>query len=282
MYSAMSRSFWTLRPGSERKGQWAPTPLRYSFVSVILSVLNRSSRRVREPHPFALGVDLPTAGKAEPRRSRAVTVRGDHRLRADDHQRRLRREVSRVAPRFHIELRADAPNEFRPMASVGVSRSEKANCPSVSRQLPGIHGSLRARGVLTASLTYSIHRLDPVGALSGASNGSSDHLDEAHTLPKDLAPRRHNFRRAIIKVGKVQPPIGVQSRLSAASRDRLNPLAPPGRRLEGIREILCLAHDLSVAEFHNTHCVCWSPLVRDGVFRDPEITVSENSLDVEA
>ncbi len=24
---------------SERKGQWAPTPLRYSFVSVILSVL---------------------------------------------------------------------------------------------------------------------------------------------------------------------------------------------------------------------------------------------------
>src|SRR5271165_3174090 len=69
---------------------------------------------------------------------------------------------------------------------------------------------------------------------------------------------------------------------SAASRDLLNPLAPPGGRLEGIREILCLAHDLSVAELHNTHCVCWSPLVRDCVFRDPEFTVSENSLDVEA
>jgi hypothetical protein len=132
------------------------------------------------------------------------------------------------------------------------------------------------RGVLTASLTYSIHRLDPLGPLSGASNGSSDHLDETRTLPKDLARRRHNFRRAIIKVGKVQ------SRLSAASRDLLNPLAPPLRRLEGIREILCLAHDLSVAELHNTYCVCWSPLVRDCVFRDPEITVSENSLDVEA
>jgi hypothetical protein len=75
---------------------------------------------------------------------------------------------------------------------------------------------------------------------------------------------------------------GVQSRLSAASRDPLNPLAPPGGRLEGIREILCLAHDLTVAELHDTHCVCWSPLVRDCVFRDPEITVSENSLDVEA
>ena len=68
----------------------------------------------------------------------------------------------------------------------------------------------------------------------------------------------------------------------AASRTLLNPLAPPGGRLEGIREILCLVHDLSVAELHNTHCVCWSPLVRDCVFRDPEITVSENSLDVEA
>jgi hypothetical protein len=68
----------------------------------------------------------------------------------------------------------------------------------------------------------------------------------------------------------------------AASRTLLNPLAPPGGRLEGIREILCLVHDLSVAELHNTHCVRWSPLVRDGVFRDPEITVSENSLDVEA
>jgi hypothetical protein len=78
------------------------------------------------------------------------------------------------------------------------------------------------------------------------------------------------------------PPIGVQSRLSAASRDPLNPLAPPGRRLEGIREILCLVHDLTVVKLHNTHCVCWSPLVRDCVFRDPEITVSENSLDVEA
>src|ERR1700731_2481735 len=70
--------------------------------------------------------------------------------------------------------------------------------------------------------------------------------------------------------------------VSAASRNLLNPLAPPGGRLEGIREILCLVHDLSVAKLHNTHCVCWSPLVRDGVFRDPEITVSENSLDVEA
>src|SRR5450631_1465223 len=62
----------------------------------------------------------------------------------------------------------------------------------------------------------------------------------------------------------------------------LNPLAPPGRLLERIREILCLVHDLTVAELHNAHGVCRSPLVGDGVFRDPEITFSENSLDVEA
>src|SRR5262249_20241174 len=67
--------------------------------------------------------------------------------------------------------------------------------------------------------------------------------------------------------------------LSAASRGLLNPLPPPGRRLEGIPEILCFVDDLAVAELHNTHRVCQSSLVRDCVFRDPEIPVSENSLD---
>jgi hypothetical protein len=98
---------------------------------------------------------------------------------------------------------------------------------------------------------------------------------------KDLARRRHNFRRAFIKAGKVQPAIKVQSRLNPASRDPLNPLGPPSRRIEGIGEILCLVHDLTIAELHNAHCVCWSPLVADCVFRDPKITFSENSLNVE-
>src|SRR5208282_2283264 len=95
--------------------------------------------------------------------------------------------------------------------------------------------------------------------------------------------RRHNFPTSHHQSGnkKLSRRSGFNSRLGAASRDLLNPLAPPGGRLEGIREILCLAHDLSVAELHNTHGVCWSPLVRDGVFRDPEFTVSENSSDVE-
>jgi hypothetical protein len=51
-------------------------------------------------------------------------------------------------------------------------------------------------------------------------------------------------------------PDRVQSRLMRR-HDRLNPLAPPGRRLEGIREILGLVHDLAIAELHNAHCVCW-------------------------
>jgi hypothetical protein len=66
--------------------------------------------------------------------------------------------------------------------------------------------------------------------------------------------------------------------LSAASRDALNPLPPPGWRLEGNREILCFVDDLAVTELHDTHRVRQSPLVRDCV----EIPVSENSLDVEA
>jgi hypothetical protein len=72
-----------------------------------------------------------------------------------------------------------------------------------------------------------------------------------------------------------------QFRLDAALGDPLNPLAPPGWRLEGIREILCLVHNLTVAELHNTHCVCWSAVVGDCVFRDPKIAFPENSLDVE-
>src|SRR5258708_6804739 len=36
-----------------------------------------------------------------------------------------RREVSRLAPSFHIELRADAPNEFRRMAFRGKHPAQK-------------------------------------------------------------------------------------------------------------------------------------------------------------
>src|ERR1700758_884351 len=47
--------------------------------------------------------------------------------------------------------------------------------------------------------------------------------------------------------------------LSAASRHLLHPLPPPARRLEGVREVLCLVHDLAVAELHNAHRICQSP-----------------------
>jgi len=69
--------------------------------------------------------------------------------------------------------------------------------------------------------------------------------------------------------------------LNSASRDPLNSLASPGRRIEGVREILCLMYDLAIAGFHNADGVCWPPLVGDRVFGYPEITFSENSLDVQ-
>ena len=70
--------------------------------------------------------------------------------------------------------------------------------------------------------------------------------------------------------------------LSGASRDLLDPLSPPGRRLKVLPEILGFADDPAVAELHNAHRVCRPPFVRDCVFRDPEIPVSENPLDLEA
>jgi hypothetical protein len=65
-------------------------------------------------------------------------------------------------------------------------------------------------------------------------------------------------------------------------RDRLYPLGPPGRCFEGIGEILGFVHDLAVAELHNAHCVGRLAVVGDGVFGDPEIAVSEDSLDSKA
>src|SRR5262249_30267688 len=51
--------------------------------------------------------------------------------------------------------------------------------------------------------------------------------------------------------------------LSVLSDDLLAPFPPPPLLLEGTRELLCLVHELAVAEFDNAHCVCWSSLVRD-------------------
>jgi hypothetical protein len=64
------------------------------------------------------------------------------------------------------------------------------------------------------------------------------------------------------------------------SRGPLNPQASPGWRFEGIREILCLVYNLTVAELHNTHRVGWPILVGDGIFPGPEVGCSENSPDV--
>jgi hypothetical protein len=44
-----------------------------------------------------------------------------------------RREVSRLAPRFYIELRADAPSEFRPVAIRGKHPAQK-------KQIARLHG----------------------------------------------------------------------------------------------------------------------------------------------
>ena len=82
---------------------------------------------------------------------------------------------------------------------------------------------------------------------------------------------------------KAEGPGGL-NRMSAdaeSSRDPLDPLAPPVRSLERVREILGLVHDLAVAKLHDAHRKCWPPLVGDDVFGNPEITFSEDFPDVE-
>src|SRR6202012_367455 len=66
-----------------------------------------------------------------------------------------------------------------------------------------------------------------------------------------------------------------------ASRDPLNPLAPPGRRLKGIREILRIVYHLTVEELHNANGECRPILVVNFVLRNPKITRSHYSPDLE-
>src|SRR6266513_1519566 len=68
-----------------------------------------------------------------------------------------RREVSRLAPRFHIELRSDAPDEFRPAAFRGKHATEKKQIARLHR----FHISaerLRRRRELDAKLTQPLLR----------------------------------------------------------------------------------------------------------------------------
>jgi hypothetical protein len=58
---------------------------------------------------------------------------------------------------------------------------------------------------------------------------------------KDFSVIRRS--RSVVRISVIAD---FQSRLNAASLDPLNPLAPLGWRLERIREILCLVHNLTV------------------------------------
>ncbi len=62
----------------------------------------------------------------------------------------------------------------------------------------------------------------------------------------------------------------------------LDPLSPPGRRLERIREVLRLAGNLAIAELHDADRVDWPPIVADHVLGDPQVAASEHTPDGEA
>jgi hypothetical protein len=80
---------------------------------------------------------------------------------------------------------------------------------------------------------------------------------DAHPALHDLEPSVDAFLAELLR-GLSRRPKSIAAKFfydEMASRDLLNPLAPPGRRLEGIREILRFVDDLAVAELHNTHRV---------------------------
>lgn len=71
-------------------------------------------------------------------------------------------------------------------------------------------------------------------------------------------------------------------RLHVLSGDPLNPLTPPGWRLEGVGKILCLMYDLAVVELHHADRAYCPSLIDDRIFRDPELSLPRIRLTVKS
>ena len=62
----------------------------------------------------------------------------------------------------------------------------------------------------------------------------------------------------------------------------LDPLSPPGRGIERIREVLCLAGNFAIAQLHDANRVDWPLIVADHVLGDLQVAASEHAPDGEA
>jgi hypothetical protein len=78
--------------------------------------------------------------------------------------------------------------------------------------------------------------------------------------------------------------VHVRSSLQADMRSviQVDQVRPRRPRLERIAEVLRLAGDLSVAEFHDADGVRRHAVIADHDFADPEIAVADDPLDGEA
>src|SRR5262245_3479078 len=77
-----------------------------------------------------------------------------------------RREVSRLAPRFHIEFGANAPNEFRPVAFGGKHSAQKKQIACLHRFHIGAERLRRCRE-LDAKVFQPLLGADRPGAFAG-------------------------------------------------------------------------------------------------------------------
>lgn len=61
------------------------------------------------------------------------------------------------------------------------------------------------------------------------------------------------------------------------SLSRLDTLSQPGRGIERIREVLCLAGNFAMAELYDANRVDWPLIVADHVLGDPQVAASEHA-----
>ena len=79
--------------------------------------------------------------------------------------------------------------------------------------------------------------------------------------------------------GRVKPGHDASARASFVRLDQIRPRRPG---LERSAEILRLAGDFSIAEFHDAHGIGWHAVIAEHEFGDPEIAAADNPLDGEA
>ncbi len=92
---------------------------------------------------------------------------------------------------------------------------------------------------------------------------------------------RYGFSLLPVAMTLPRPPKGARTETVERSVIQVDQVRPRRPGLERIAEVLRLAGNLTVDEFHDAHDVRWHAVIAEHEFGDPEIAVADDPLDGE-